>query len=139
MNRHEGYPGIQLFRESGQILRLGEEGLNQHPEEAYQDGQLNYQWPQATHRADAGFPVQAHGFLGDPGPVAAVPLLDFPHPGLKGAHPPHLVNLLQREGKGNQPYQNSEGDDCQAHITEAEHIQHQQGVEHGPDDYFIPD
>ena len=76
-------------------MRLGEHGLNQHPEQPNQDGHLDDQWPETADGVDPGLPVQAHGFLRRTGPVAAVPRLNLPHLGLQGAHYPHLPDLFQ--------------------------------------------
>ena len=100
VNRDESYPGIQLPGKFYQMLRVVEQGISQDPEQTDQNGHLNNQRPQAAHRAYPRLPVEAHSFLRDAGPVAAVPLLDFPHPGLQFAHPPHLANLLQGQRQG---------------------------------------
>ena len=125
--------------QSHQVLRFGEKGLNQDAEKANQDGQLDHQRPQAAHRTHSRLPVEAHCFLGNAGPVAAVTLLDFPHPGLQVAHPPHLANLFQGQRQGYQPHKDGKGDNRQAHVAETDDVQHQQGVEHRANDYFIPD
>ncbi len=139
MNRDESNPGIQLLGEVNQVFRLGEQGLNQDPEEPDEDGQLHHQRAEAANRANAGLPVELHGFLGNARPVATVTFLDLPHSGLQFAHPPHLANLLQGQGKGYQPHQDGEGDDGQPHVVEADHVQHHQGVEHRANDYFVPE
>ncbi len=113
--------------------------MNQHTEQPNQDGHLNYQRPQAAYGVDPGLSIQAHGFLGSTGPVTAVPRLDVPHLGLQGAHDPHLPDLLQGKGHGDCPNKDSQQDDCDAHLVEANHIQYHQGIEHGPDDYFVPE
>ena len=139
MDWHKGNPRIELLRKTHQVFRLGKQGLDEDAEKANKDGKLNHQRAQAPHRAHTRFPVQPHGLLGYPGPVPAVPLLDFPHPGLQFAHPAHLPDLLQGEGKGHQPYQNGKGYDGQSHVVEAQNVQHHQGVEHGTDYYFVPE
>ena len=139
MNWYEGNPGIQLLREVNQVFRLGEQGLNQDPEETDKDGKLHHQRAKAAYRAHAGFPVELHGFLGNARPVAAVTFLYLPHAGLQFAHAPHLANLLQGQGKGYQPHQDGEGDDGQPHVVEADNVKHHQGVEHGANDYFVPE
>ena len=73
---------------------------------------------EAADGTDAGLPVEPHRFLGNAGAVAAVAFLNFPHPGLQLAHPPHLANLLQGQGHGDQPHQDGKGDNRQAHIAE---------------------
>lgn len=73
---------------------------------------------EAADRTYAGLPVESHRFLGNAGAVATIAFLDFPHSGLQFAHPPHLANLLQGQGHGDQPHQNGKGDDGQAHIAE---------------------
>ena len=138
MNGYEGYPRIQLLRQSHQVFGLGEKGLYQYSEESDQDGKLYDQWPQAPNRTYAGLPVKAHGFLGNAGPVPAVALLDFPHSGLQFAHSPHLANLLQGQWQGHQTHQNGKCDDGQPHVAETDNVQHHQGVEHGPNYYFVP-
>jgi len=139
VNWDESNPGVQLFGQVNQVFRLGEQGLNQDPEETDKDGKLHYQRAEAANRAYAGFAVELHGFLGNAGPVAAVTFLDLAHAGLQFAHAPHLANLLQGQGKGYQPHQDGEGDNGQPHVVEADHVQHHQGVEHGANDYFVPE
>ena len=121
-----------------QVFRLGKEGLDEDPEQADKDWQLHHQGAEAADGADAGLPVELHGFLGYPCPVAAVPVLNFLHARLQFAHAAHLANLLQGQGQGYQPYQNGKGDYRQPHVVEADNVQHHQGVEHGADYYFIP-
>ena len=72
--------------------------LDEHPEQPKQDGHLDYQRPQAANGVYARFPIQAHGFLGNPLAVSPVPVLYFPHPGLQVGHCPHLPELLDRQG-----------------------------------------
>ena len=98
MDWDECDPGIKLLRKVNQVFRLGEQGLNQHPEETDKDGKLHHKGAQAANGAYPGFPVKLHGFLGNPRPVAAVAFLYLPHAGLKFAHSPHLANLFQSKG-----------------------------------------
>ena len=134
----EGYPGVEFLRQPNQVFGLGEQGLNQDPEQADEYRQLYYQGTQTTYGADARLPVQFHGFLRNPGPVPAITFLNLLHAGLQFAHPPHLANLFESQGQGNQPYQDRKSYYGQPHVVETEHVQHHQGVEHGADDYFVP-
>ncbi len=135
---HEGYPRVHLFGQPNQVIRVGEQGLDENPKQPDENGHLDNQRSQASQGADAGLLVHLHGFLGHPGPVAGVTLLHFLHLGLKHAHRPHLANLLQGKGHGEQPDQHRKHDDGDAHVVETKHVQHQHGVEHGPDDDFVP-
>ena len=139
MNRDKIYPGIQLLGKPNQVLGFGEQGLYENAEQANEDWELDNQGPQATHRAYTGLPVEFHGFLGNAGAVAAVTLLDFPHPWLEFAHPAHLPNLLEGQGQRHQPDQDGKGNDGQSHVVETENVQHHQGVEHGTNNYFVPE
>jgi hypothetical protein len=103
MNGNKGNPGVEFFRKPYQVIGAGEQSLNQHPEQADENGQLDDERPQAAHRADAGLPVEPHGLLRGPRPVAAVALLNLPHFGLQRRHGPHLADLLESKGKSNQP------------------------------------
>ena len=139
MDGDEANPGVNLVRQSNQVIRAGEKGLNQDPEEAKQDGHLDYHRAQATDGADSRFPVKPHRLLGNPCPVALVSLLDLPHLRLEPGHGPHLVELFEGEGQRHHAYQHGERYDCQAHVTEENNVQHHQGVEHGTDDYLVPE
>ena len=139
MNRHQGNPRIQLVGKVDQILRVVEQRLDQHPEQPNQNGHLHNQRPQAAYRADAAFPVQLHRFLRYALPVAGVPFLDLPHPRLQPGHRPHLPHLPHRQRDGYHPHQHRERNDGYPHLRQAQHIQHQQGVEHRPDDDLVPE
>jgi hypothetical protein len=65
--------------------------------------------------------------------------LNLPHLGLQGSHSSHLADLLESKGQSNQPDQNSKGDDGDAHVVKEDYVQHQQGVEHRPDNHLIPE
>ena len=139
MDRHEGDPRVQLVGKIDQVFRVVEQGENEDPEQADQDGHLNDQRAQAADGVHAALAVQPHGFLGDPLAVALVALLDLADPGLHPGHGAHLPQLAHGQGNGHHAHQRGEHDDGDAHLGEAQHIQHQQGVEHGPDDHLIPD
>jgi len=139
VDRYKGNPGVQLLRKVNQVFRLGKQGLNQDPEKTNKDGELHHQRPEAADGAYPGFPVELHCFLGNPGTVSAVALLDLFHAGLKFAHPSHLANLLQRQGQGYQPNKDGKRYDRQPHVVEADHVKHHQGVQHGANDYFVPE
>ena len=139
MNRHKGDPRVQLVGKVHQVFRVVEQGEDEDPEQADQDRHLNDQRPQAADGVDTALAVQPHGFLGDPLAVALVPLLDLADPGLHRRHRAHLSQLAHGQRNGQHAHQRGEHDDGDAHLGEAQHIQHQQGVEHGPDDHLIPD
>ncbi len=138
MDRGEGDPGIQLVRKLHQVFRVVEQGKDQDPEQTDQDGHLHYQRAQTTDWVHPAFAVEPHGLLGDSLTVALVTLLDFADPGLHARHGAHLPQLTHSQGYGRHAYQRGEHDDGNAHLGEAEHIQHQQGVEHGPNDHLVP-
>ncbi len=139
MNRHESKPRVQLVRKVHQVFRIVEQRQNQHSEQADEYGHLHDQRPQAADGVDSALPIQRHGFLGDALPVAGVALLYLPHPGLQARHRAHLPQLPHRQRDGYHSDQHGKGDDGQAHLRKAQHVQHQQGVEHGPDDDFVPE
>lgn len=139
MDRDEGYPGIELLRQPDEVFGLGKEGLNKYSEKANEDWQLHNQGSKTSDGTYARLPVQLHSFLGDPGTVTAVALLDFAHSRLQFTHPPHLANLLEGKGQCYQPDQDGKGDDGQPHVVEAEHVEHHQGVQHGANYDFIPE
>ena len=139
MDRHEVDPGVQLVGKIDQVFRVVEQGEDEHPEQADQDGHLDDQRAQAADGVHAAFAVQSHRLLGYPLAVPLVALLDFPDPGLQAGHCPHLPQLSDGQGYGHHPHQHGENDDGDAHLCQAEHIQHQQGVQHGPNDHLIPD
>ena len=118
MDGYKGDPGVELVRQIDQMLRGGVKGLHQDAEQPDEDGHLHNQGAEAADGTDAGLPVEAHGFLGNAGAVAAVAFLNFPHSGLQFAHPPHLADLLEGQGQGYQPHQDGKGDNRQAHIVE---------------------
>ena len=118
MDGDKGYPGVEFLRQADQVLGLGEQCLHEDAEQANQDGHLDNERAEAADGTDTGLPVEAHCFLRNAGPVAAVAFLNFPHPGLQFAHPPHLANLLQSQGQSYQPHQDGKGDNRQAHIVE---------------------
>jgi len=47
--------------------------------------------------------------------------------------------LFQGQWQRHQANQNRKHDDGDTHVVEEDHIQYQQGIEHGPNDYFGPD
>ena len=121
------------------MVGAGVQCLDQHPEQAEQDGHLDYQRAKAAHWVHPGLPVHPHGFLGDPLAVAGVSLLNFPHSRLEIRHRLHLAQLLDGEGQRYQPDDDGEYDDGDAHVVEADGIQHHQQIQQGPDDYFSPE
>ena len=139
MNRDKVDPRVQLVGKVDQVFRVVEQGEDQHPEQADEDGHLNNQRAQAANGVDTALAVQPHGLLGDPLAVALVPLLDFPDSRLHGSHRAHLPQLLDGQGNGHHAHQHGERDDGDAHLVEAQHVQHQQGVEHRPDDHLVPE
>lgn len=139
MDRHKAYPRIQFVRKVDQILRIVEQRLDQHSEQPNEDRHLHYQRAQASDRVDAAFPIQAHRFLGHALPVSRVPLLDFPDFGLQPGHGAHLAQLTHCQGDCDDPHQHGKQDDCQSHLGEAEDVQHQQNVEHWPNDDLSPE
>lgn len=139
MDRHEGDPWIQFIRKVDQVLRVVEQRQDENPEQANEDGHLNDQRPQATDRVDSALAVEPHGFLRDSLTVAFVPLLNFANPWLHRRHGSHLPQLTYGQRYGHHAYDHGERDDGEAHLREAQHVQHQQGVQHGPDDHLIPD
>ena len=138
MDGYEGDPRIQLVRQSHQVFGIVEQGQDEDAEQADQDGHLDNQRPQAPDGVDAAFPIKPHGFLGRALPVAGVTLLDLAHPGLQRGHGAHLAQLAHRQRDGDHPNQHCEDDDSHSHLREADHVQHQQGVEHGPNDDLVP-
>ena len=139
MDRHEVDPRVQLVGKVDQVFRVVEQSEDQHPEQADKDGHLDDQWAQAANGVDAALAVKPHGLLGDPLAVALVALLDFPDSRLHGSHRPHLPQLLDGQRDGHHAHQHGERDDGDAHLGEAQDVQHQQGVEHRPDDHLVPD
>ena len=139
MNRHEGKPRVQLVGKVHQVFRVVEQGQNEHPEEADEDGHLHDERAEAADGVDPALPVQGHGLLGDALAVAGVAFLYLAHLGLEAGHRAHLAQLPHGERDGQHSHQHGESDDGQAHLRKAEHVQHQQGVEHGPDDDFVPE
>ena len=139
MDRHEVDPRVQLVGKIDQVFRVVEQGEDQHPKQANQNGHLDDQRAEAADGVDAALAVQSHRLLRDPLAVALVALLDFPDPRLHSGHRPHLPQLLDGKRDGHHPHQDGENDDGDAHLCEAEHIQHQQGVQHGPNDHLVPD
>ena len=121
------------------MVRARIQRLDQHPEKPEEYGHLYHQWAKTPHRVDTSFPVHAHGLLGDPLPVAAVTLLDFPHPGLQVGHRLHLAQLLDGQRERDQADDHSEDNDGDAHVVEADGVEHHQQVQHGPDYYFSPE
>ena len=113
--------------------------LYQHPEETEQYGHLDNQRPETTHRVDTGLPVQPHRLLGHPLTVPAVALLDFPHPRLQVRHGLHLPQLLDGQRQRHQPHDDGEQDDGDAHVAEADGVEHHQQVQQGPYYYFSPE
>ena len=139
MNRHERNPRVQLVGKVYQIFRVVEQRQDQHPEQPDENGHLHYQRPQASYRVDSALPVQRHRLLGNTLSVSGVALLYLPYLGLQTRHRPHLPQLPHRQRDGSHSDQHGESDDGHAHLRKAQHIQHQQSVEHGPDDDFVPD
>ena len=138
MDGYEGDPRIQLVREPHQVFGIVEQRQDQDAEQADQDGHLDDQRPQAPDRVDPAFPIKPHGFLGRALPVAGITFLDLAHPGLQRGHGAHLAQLTHCQRDGDHPNQHCEDDDSHAHLREADHVQHQQGVEHGPNDDLVP-
>ena len=126
--RHgERRDGIDLLRQSHQLVRRAKQGLNQHPEQAEQDGHLHNHGPQAADRAYSGILVDPHGLLGHPGPVVLIALLRGLHFGLKSAHGPHLPDLFDGEGHRHEPDDDGQQDDGYAHLLASQNVkQHQQ-------------
>ena len=118
MDGDKGYPGVEHRRKLDHFVRRSEQRPHEDLEQANQDGHLDNERAEAADGTDAGLPVETHRFLGNAGPVAAVAFLNFPHPGLQFAHPPHLANLLQGQGQSYQPHQDGKDDNRQAHIVE---------------------
>lgn len=118
MDGDKGYPGVEHRCKLYHFVRRSEQRTNEDAEKADEDGHLDNEGAEAADRTDAGLPVEPHRFLGNAGAVAAVAFLNFPHSGLQFAHPPHLANLLQGQGQGDQPHQDGKGDNRQAHIVE---------------------
>ena len=139
MDRDKVDPRVQLVGKVDQVFRVVEQREDQHPEQADQDGHLDDQRAQAANGVDAALAVQPHGLLGNPLAVALVALLDFADPRLHGGHRAHLPQLLDGQRDGHHPHQHGERDDGDAHLGKAQHVQHQQGVEHRPDDHLVPD
>ena len=139
MNWHEGNPRIQLVGQVDQVLRVVEQGLNQHPEKADENRHLHNERAEAADGINAAFPVQLHRFLGYALPVAGIAFLDLPHPGLKAGHGAHLAQLPHRQRNRHHAHQHGEKDDGQSHLGEAQDVQHQEGVEHRPDDDLSPE
>lgn len=133
------YPGIKLVGQPYQVVGRIKKRLHQDAKQSEEDQHLGYHWTQATKGANAGVFVQLHSFLGYSGPIAAVPRLDFLNLGLHGGHAPHLPQLLEGKGKGSQPHHYGKNNYCEAHVVEKNDVQHQQGVEHRPDDYLGPE
>ncbi len=132
-------PGVQLFRQPDQVVGAGEHDLDQHPEQADQDGHLDDHWAQAAEGAHPGLPVQAHGLLGNSGPVPGVPVLNLLQLGLQRTHGPHLLQLLQCQRQRGHPDNGGQYDDRQTHLAEEDGVEHHQAVEHGPNYQFGPE
>ena len=137
--RHEGDPRVQLVRKIHQVFRVVEQRLYQHPEQPDENRHLHDERPQAAYRVHAALPVQPHRFLRYALPVPGVPFLYLAHLGLQPGHRPHLPQLAHRQRYRHHPHQHGEGDDGQAHLRKAQHVQHQQGVEHGANDDLSPE
>ena len=135
----ERYPGIKLVGQPYQVVGRIKQRLHQDAKQSEEDQHLGYHRTQATEGADAGLFVQLHRFLRDSGPIPAVPLLDFLNLGLHGGHAPHLPQLLEGKGKCSQPHHYGKNNYGKAHVVEENDVQHQQGVEHRPDDYLGPE
>jgi len=135
----EGHPGIKLAGQSYQVVGSIEQRLHQDAKQPEEDQHLGYHRTQAPEGADAGLLVELHRFLGYSGPIPLVPLLDLLNLGLHGGHAPHLPQLLEGKGERGQPNHYGKNNNGDAHVAEENHVQHQQGVEHRPDDYFGPE
>ena len=121
------------------MVRAGVQRLYKDAEEPEEDGHLDDQWSKTPHGVDTRLPVHAHGFLGDSLPVPGVTLLDFPHAGLQIGHRLHLAELLDGERQRYQPNNDRKNDDGDAHVVEADGVEHHQEVQQGPDNYFSPE
>ncbi len=139
MDRHKVDPRVQFVGKIYQVFRVVEQGKNQDAEQADQDRHLDDQWAQTADGIDAALAIQPHGLLGDSLTVTLVALLDLADPGLHPGHCAHLPQLTHGQGYGRYTHQRRERDDGDTHLGEAQHIQHQQGVEHGPNDHLVPD
>ena len=139
MDRNERDPRVQFVRKIDQVLRVVEQRLYQHPEETDQDRHLDYQRTEASYRVDSAFPIQAHRFLGYALPVSGVPFLDIPDLWLQPGHGSHLAQLPDGQRDRDHPHQYGEDYDGQPHLGKGQDIQHQQGVEHRPDDDLSPE
>jgi len=113
--------------------------LDQHPEETDEDRHLDHEGAKTPDGADPGILVEFHGLLGYPGAVVLIALLNFLHLGLQGGHVAYLPDLFQGQRHRQQPHYEGEDDDGQAHLIPENDVQDQQGVDHGPDDYLIPE
>ena len=134
-----GNPGVEFLRQRHQVVRPRVECLNQNPEQAEEDGHLDDQRPDTAHRTYPRLTVHAHCFLRNSGPVAPVAFLDLSHPGLEVHHGPHLAQLLDGERQRQQPDYDSEHNDGDAHVVEADGVQNHQQIQHGPYDNFPPE
>ena len=134
-----GYPGIEFLRQGHQVVGPRVHRLYQNAEQPEKYGHLDDQWPQAAHRIDPRLPVEPHCFLGDPLPVPAVTVLDFPHPRLQVHHCPHLPQLFYGQRKGDHADNDGKDYDRNTHVVEADGVEHHQQVQHGANDYFSPE
>ena len=138
MNGHERNPRVQLARQINQVFRVVEQRLYQHAEQPDQYGHLYDQRPQTTDGAHPGFPIQPHGLLGNPRPIAGVTLLYLPNPRLQPRHRPHLPQLSHRERDRQDAHYHRKHDDGNSHLGKAHNVQHHEGIEHWANDYFVP-
>ena len=139
VDRKHGDPCVEFLSQRHQIVGARVQRLYQHPEQPEKDGHLDYQRAKAAYRADTGLPVHTHRFLGDPLPVTPVTILDFAHPGLEVHHRSHLAQLLDGQRQRHQPDNDREHNDGDAHVVEADGVQHHQQVQHGTYDDFSPE
>ena len=121
------------------MVRARVDRLDQDAEKTEQDGHLDNERTQAPHRVNPALPVQPHSLLGYPLPVPAVAFLYLSQPGLQVGHRFHLAELLNGQGKRYEPHDNSENDDGDSHVVEADGVKHHKQVQHGPDYYFSPE
>ena len=124
MDRHEIDPRVELIGKIDQVFRVVEQGQDEHPEQSDQDGHLDDQRAQAADGVHAALAVQPHGFLRNSLAVPFVALLDLANPGLHRRHRAHLPQLLDGQRYGHHAHEHGERDNGDAHLGEAQHIQH---------------